>query len=153
MAREALFSFVPEHQVVREDRRNRDTSFYLTITKASQLYFPRDFCSVYEVDGKLARFYADVDKKAIAWKFITEAENIELLTGVRKFTVNKQSGGCVLNMRRMLTAIGIGEIDTAFKRLKVKEYKPDLLSGDILQYIKVEQHGKENKDSDEGETA
>lgn len=125
------FNFVPERQVGKQSNANYRVSIYPNHC----LIFPAEVVRVYELDGKFARFYADLEKKVIGWSILEGETSLENLSDARKLSKNKQSGAIAVSLKKLLSSLDI-KIDPSFKRLDVSSYSSPLNAHEI-HYINL----------------
>lgn len=132
MAKEKKFSFIPENQLNLP--ANRSILETVTISKKGLLTFSTSFTENYQLKNKHIRFYADPQKKAVAWTIFDNQEiannsNIKL----RKLVPYEPRGEIKLSIAKILSSIGV---KTEKPRLKipVKKYE-DILERKTFFYV------------------
>lgn len=147
MAREATFTFVPETQLTS---RSSDPEFRVTITQSGMLYIPREVIEIYDLDKKYFKFYADVQKKAIAWKYFSEGDLGELQK-IRKIGITPNGAGQI-SINKLLSAIGVKDLIGSISDIPVRTYKPqDLLSEEVNYIIVNEKDAKDRSRKAKGD--
>lgn len=112
------FNFVPESQL-KEGKQ--DKFFTASIITNGQLCFNSDYTDVYELTDKFAEFYADKEKRSIAWRVIEEQTQLETLNSSRQLKPN-QKGVIKISLVNLLHLFG-WEKGTSYLKLPVEIYK------------------------------
>jgi len=126
------FNFVPEAQI--KNMPHAETVFKVTVNKVGQLTFSREYTSVYDLDNKFIRIYADAEKKTLGWQIIDQSQTLEELDGLRLLKKNS-TGNIQVSIGRLLAAIDI-KIDKTLSKLRVKTYTSLMHAGDI-HYVEL----------------
>lgn len=132
------YNFVPESQL------NKDTNgseFQVNINRNGCIYFGSDIVRIYDLENKVIRLYADIEKKSIAWIEIKNG-NLSTLENVRVLKKNNPKVDCIVIMiTKLLKSLGIEKTMLPFKNISVTTYKDNLIEGsfhvlDLSDYIK-----------------
>ncbi len=129
------YNFIPENQLNEEID---SVGLTVSIGKNQNLIFGVDITKLYELDKKVVRLYADIEKKSIAYTEIKEGD-ISVLKNIRVLK-KLDSGIIVLMIKKILRQLGITKEMLPFKKIPVTIYKDQLLSKefyvlDIKEYI------------------
>lgn len=128
MAKPKKYNFLPEHQLKTPAK---DVSEYsVTITSAMGIHFPKFVVSVWGLDKKVVRLYADISSKTIAWKEV-KGGNTSELKDVRQLTTNKLNGTILVGVGKLLKQMGITKDMLPMRNVPVNTYKDSLLEGDL----------------------
>ena len=104
------FNFIPETQISRKSTNHELT---ISITKAGNLYFTPLIIASYDIENKFIKFFADKEKKTIAWKVLNEKEPKEL-KGYRQVKKN-YAGYAVMAIKKLLKYLDIDPKTTNLK--------------------------------------
>lgn len=121
------FNFIPEAQLKAIPKP--ETVFKVTLAKNGQLQLSREYTSVYDLEGKFVRLYADAEKKVLGWSIIEHSENLEQLDGLRLLKKNA-TGSIAISVGRLLQSINY-EITESLNKVRVHIYKSPLHAGEI----------------------
>lgn len=119
------FNFIPEYQL----RPQESTVFKITITRNGNLYFPKEVINVYDLEGSFIKLFVDIEKRAIGFQVIKQADSLEGMKGLRKLSINRQNGGGTIQVISLLRSLGIQDTTT---QVSEKYYKYDF--GDSKKY-------------------
>lgn len=128
--RSPKFTFIPENQM----NPSEPLAYKVSISGKGMLYFSKDVLETYELANKLVRLYADVEKKVIGWRVITEEGSLEALKDLRRLTVNP-SGSCQLSIQALIKTLSPMMV-LPRKGIDVKKYSAAHLEEDIY-YIEL----------------
>ena len=142
MAKEALYNFIPERLLKKQNTVAKKESHTVTINaKHSIMMFSTAYVRDNNIRNKYIKFYADTTKKAIAWKIVHET-NLSDLAGMRKLKGHEQitsAGKSVsysLGIKSLLKSLNLKSTKT-FKKLEVKKYASKALLEDPLHYVEI----------------
>lgn len=121
------YNFVPENQLNKEIN---EIGLSVTLGKNFNLVFGVDITRLYELDKKVIRLYADIEKKCIAWTEIKEGD-ISVLKNVRVLK-ELESGIVILMIRKVISNFGITKEMLPFKKIQVTTYKDQLLDKEFF---------------------
>ena len=131
------FNFIPEAQLNQEPSESEGYS--VRITKEGSIYFSSSVVKMFDLEGKIIRFYADTEKKSIAW---TEVKNgdLSILKGVRVMKpTTPESKFVILGIGKLLKNIGITKEMLPVRYIPVTTYK-DLLVAEPFSVIDLKPH-------------
>lgn len=132
MAREATFTFIPETLL---NRKSSDPEFRVSITRTGMLYFPREVIDVYDLKSKHFKFYADLEKKAIAWTYFDQGQLPDMKKLKKLFMLPSKAGQ--ISIKKLLSSLGFKELRGSISNVPVKRYKDQGLLGDDFHYIVI----------------
>jgi len=151
MAREAQFNFIPETQLVTIEKQKRKEDHTVTVNaKFGHISFSPSYIRDKNLNGVYIKFYADQQKKALAWKILRE-QNLEKLAGYRKLNLveverkylKKDGQGsskmsiCKLTLKRLIDSLRL-DLNKKYRSLEIKEYNLNPTMGESFHYIKFE---------------
>lgn len=143
MAREASFNPIDEHLLENSSRSRKE---YVTVSpKYGTLSFSIPYLMRKEMNGKFIKVKADVAKKAIFWKVIEGATNLDTLKSSRRIKIYESNGArtCTISIKKILKHMGISENEPSYTQLVIKKYDSTFLE-DALDYVRLT---KEKDDS------
>ena len=111
------FNFIPETQI---GRKNLNHELAISITKAGNLFFTPLIIASYDIENKFIKFFADKEKKIIAWKVLNEKEPKEL-KGYRQVKKNYASYS-IMSIKKLLKYLDIDPKTTNLKQKPIKKY-------------------------------
>ncbi len=121
------FSFVPEKQMNEE----RSEGYRVSVRKNFILYFPSDVVKVYDLEGKYAKFYVDVQKRTLGWQIIEDKTELADLNAARLMKPqNPKTSAVTFGIGKILKGLGFDK-DDEFPNLEVRKYSEPLTKGDI----------------------
>ena len=122
------YNFIPEHQIGTEGAVSN--GFAVTITKGMCIYFNPFDISMYDLDGKFIKVFADMQNKTLSWKEVTGGD-ISVLENVRQLKVSKLNGNILVGISRILKRMGITKEMLPFKNVPVTRYSESLSEGEF----------------------
>lgn len=140
MSRERTFNFIPSSQL--EDTREKDmiVSFYKA---GNQLVFSKKYYQIDVIKNKFIRFYVDVSKRTLAWRYLEEKSFGELKDYAQiKEVVQGKKGNTIVKAyvpQSCVDALKLKE-ESKYNKLEVHKYKPGGLLdiGEEYYYISFE---------------
>jgi|SRR5579872_524164 len=136
------YSFIPEHQL--GEMVDTSAAFIVSVNKNGTIYFSPFVARIYDLEDKIVRLYADVEKKTIAWTEIKEG-NLNTLKNVRQLKLNSKSKAIVIMVNKLLKKIGIEKSMLPIKNVPVTIYK-DILVQDDFHVIDLSKYAIRKKD-------
>lgn len=131
MAREKQFTFIPEEQLTEKRLKERHPAVSIKVSGA--MHFNSAAIEEYGLNNRYVRFYADPDKKALAWHIFDGANNLEDLN--LKHLKKNNAGTMVVGVGRILKKIGVN-IKETIKDLLIQKYE-DLMERKAFFYVIV----------------
>lgn len=133
MAKESTFTFISETLLTR---KSSDPEFRVSINSSGMLYFPREVVSVYDLKDKYFKFYADIQKKAIGWTYFENGQ-FDDMKKLKKLFIHPKNGAGLVSVKKLLSAIGLKQLNGSFSDLPVKKYKEQGLLNEEYHYVLI----------------
>ncbi len=133
------FNFISEKNIGKEI--NMDFSYRVTVTKQNTISFNRETISVYDLEGKRIRLFADTEKKCIGWVVVDGKTSLPELNDARVIHSSGANKVANIGVTKLLKIMGI-QLGVLRPGIPVQKYKDGNL-GDEIYYIELKNNEPE----------
>lgn len=125
------YNFIPERQLGLPPPEEK---YKVSLYQNSTIIFSSSVVSIYDLNNKFIRLFADTEKKLIGWSIIEGDTDLDTLKDARQLKVSV-NGNIVVSVGRLLKAMNY-ELAESLKGLEVKKFK-STLTNNTIWYIEL----------------
>ena len=117
MAKESTLTLIPASQYsINRGKKTAEQRSATVNVKHETIVFSKEYIQEYGLDGKFIKFYLDVSKNVLAWKFGMKEDGLDKLSDYKK--VKKTNSG-----KTSVYLMFVGSPLKAFTKLKEVSYR------------------------------